>query len=76
MKRSEMIKVMKHASATGPSAVNMDKYLSNILTSIEKTGMKPPRYIGVTATGKKYNKETDFGRDTWDFNDWEPEDEA
>ena len=48
-----------------------------ILDFIEQLGMLPPSYVGLMANGKKYNKETDFARDTMDVHGrWEPEDEA
>lgn len=42
MKRNEMIHIMLTASATGPSAENMIRYLENILTQMEAAGMIPP----------------------------------
>jgi hypothetical protein len=42
MKRKDMLKIMLRASAIGPSAVDMEKYMSNILTAIENAGMLPP----------------------------------
>jgi hypothetical protein len=36
--------------------------------------MRPESYQGLVATGKRYNPETDQGRDKQMFNDWEPED--
>lgn len=47
-----------------------------ILKKLEKYGMKPPRYTGLIANGKKYDRNTDSGRDVQDFYDWEPEDET
>jgi hypothetical protein len=42
VKRSEMIKIMRIASAAGPSAENLDRYFSNILDKMEEAGMLPP----------------------------------
>jgi hypothetical protein len=45
-----------------------------ILGVMEQAGMLPPSYVGLMANGRKYNRETDFARDTMDFRGtWEPE---
>jgi hypothetical protein len=46
-----------------------------LLKRIEKEGMIPPGWVAVMATGKKYNPETDQGRDVLNRYGWEPENE-
>lgn len=66
MKRNEMIQIMKIASATGPSAVDMDKYLGNILDAMEKAGMKPPHISEEDAQAAMQVYYGGFSYNQWD----------
>ncbi len=77
MKRSEMIELMWNfiQQVQCGNVYYMDKTdTSKLLNKMEQAGMYPERYEAVMATGKKYNSETDQGRDTIIVNGWEPED--
>ncbi len=67
MKRSDMIKVMRIASATGPSANDINKYLANILSAMEKAGMTPPKVeIEIPEKHEGFGGTTTFTKYEWE----------
>ena len=78
MKRSEMVTklrhiILDHMNCYSECCSTDDEMYSRILLEIEKVGMVPPPYLGLIATAKKYNSVTDFAKDTFLLNKWEPE---
>lgn len=73
MKRSEAIQLLNQQRALFPPGQDMSSQA--IIGFLMKLGMSPPQYNAVFATGKKYNKDIDQGRDTFLAKGWEPEDD-
>lgn len=77
---------MKRSDALRALCVTLDKnghcgcvtdtetMAGKILNALQVLGMRPPYYTTVVATGKKYDPETDQGRDVITRQEWEPED--
>jgi len=76
MKRSELVRLIQEELESDDLTGDLKWVAEHIVGICERNGMNPPRYTGVFATGKKYNRLTDSGRDVHVFNGWEPEDEA
>lgn len=75
MKRSEMLQIMKIASATGPSGAEIDKYLNNILTKMENAGMLPPT-VRINATNEFMSAKELINESGYDVSSaWEDENE-
>ncbi len=75
MKRSHIILSIAECLIEPHYPEDPMKEAAYILEKIERFGMLPPTYTGLIANGKKYNKETDFGRDVMSVRgEWEPED--
>lgn len=75
MKRSEMVEILTRVILNDRTEFRLVQEEADlILKAIEAAGMTPPTYTGVIASGKKYNHEEDFARDTALFTEWEPED--
>lgn len=73
MKRSEVVEKLNEQRTLFPSGQDMSSQA--IINFLVKLGMTPPPYEAVMATGKKYNKDTDQGRDVFIAKGWEPEDD-
>lgn len=73
MKKSEMVDYLTtHINELNYTTTT--ELVNIVLFLVSQKGMKPPYYTTVVATGKKYNPETDQGRDVISRQDWEPED--
>ncbi len=80
MKRSEMVGKLRDVLMQfmpNEKHDNLRNLIADVLlTEAEREGMTPPWYEAVLATGKKFNKDTDFARDTTIYKGWEPEHEG
>ena len=75
MKRSEILDEITFILDKEVGDLDFPSISEVILKMLEELGMKPKGYYGLMASGKKYNKDTDQGRDVEYFHYWEPEDE-
>jgi hypothetical protein len=78
MKRSDAIKLIQNKLSKYNSehySYDSTSHAKEILAELEKEAMKPIGYYGLIASGKKYNQDTDQGRDVEFFRNWEPEDD-
>lgn len=75
MKRSEVLDIIVYYVKENKSILEAYDIADVILSRLEEEGMRPPSYNALMANGKKYNKETDFARDTINIIQWEPENE-
>lgn len=77
MKRSQAIESIVYNCLSwdglNTSGVPLEEIANDILTHLEKIGMKPPVYEGLITTCEEFDKIKHQGRDTTFFRTWEPE---
>lgn len=75
MKHSEM--VLKLAVVLNKAYTKEEHSPTNlaveVLELLWNEGMRPPQYVGILATGEKFNKDIHQGTDVHIFQCWEPE---